>query len=446
MAGNFIKDIQYVKFSLYGFIKNLRFFDPYLILFFIESGLDYFQIGILFSIREIAINVIEVPSGFAADLLGRRRVMMGSFLIYMLSFLVFYFTCGFGPYAAAMVLFAGGEAFRTGTHKSMILDYLTRNGMGDRKVHYYGGTRAWSQRGSALSALIAGVLVYYSGSYRTVFLYTLIPYVLGFFLMVSYPGYLDFSVENDEEQGKESAGAGRGEGKKAGADGKNGKTADKRRRGRHAGASEILKGIGALMKEPLSRRVFLHASFSSAAFKTVKDYIQPMIRNFAVALPLFAGLSEEKRVSVAAGVVYFVLYLLTASASTRSGAVEDKFSSREKALNVIYLVFAVVMAVVGVCVGTPVAIAGIIIFIGLYLLENIRRPMTIGFLGDIVKGKAMATGLSIESQMKTLIVAVLAPVFGLLVDNFGLSAAMAALAIFILILYPFLRIPKTEKA
>ncbi|MFP4179182.1 MAG: MFS transporter [Spirochaetaceae bacterium] len=421
MAEKITKDIQFVKFSLYGFIKNLRFFDPYLLLFFLESGLDYFQIGILFSIREIATNVIEVPSGFAADLMGRRRVMMSSFLIYILSFLVFYFTRGFGPYAAAMVLFAGGEAFRTGTHKSMILDYLSRNKMKEQKVHYYGGTRAWSQRGSALSALIAGLLVFFSGTYRTVFLYTLVPYVLGFFLMVSYPKYLDFSVENDGKQGRESS-------------------------TRSAGGAEILKGIGSLMKEPVSRRVFLHASFSSAAFKTVKDYIQPMIRNFAVALPLFAGLSEEKRVSVAAGVAYFVLYMLTASASTRSGSVEEKFSGREKALNVTYLVFAFVMAVVGVCVGTPVAIAGIIIFIGLYLLENIRRPMTVGFLGDIVKGRAMATGLSLESQMKTLIVAVLAPLFGLGADNFGLSAALLALAILIVILYPFLRIPKTEKA
>ncbi|MFW6343595.1 MAG: hypothetical protein ACOC2B_02530 [Sediminispirochaetaceae bacterium] len=89
MAEKITKDIQFVKFSLYGFIKNLRFFDPYLLLFFLESGLDYFQIGILFSIREIATNVIEVPSGFAADLMGRRRVMMSSFVIYILSFLVF---------------------------------------------------------------------------------------------------------------------------------------------------------------------------------------------------------------------------------------------------------------------------------------------------------------------------------------------------------------------
>lgn len=420
MVEKITKDLQFVKFSLYGFLKNLRFFDPYLLLFFLESGLDYFQIGLLFSIREIATNVIEVPSGFAADLMGRRRVMMGSFVIYILSFLVFYFTRGFGPYAAAMVLFAGGEAFRTGTHKSMILDYLSRNKMGEQKVHYYGGTRAWSQRGSALSALIAGVLVFFSGSYRTVFLYTLIPYVLGFFLMVSYPKYLDFSLENDEE----------GESKSS----------------EPAGAGEILKGIGALLKEPVSRRVFLHASFSSAAFKTVKDYIQPMIRNFAVALPLFAGLSEEKRISVAAGVAYFVIYMLTASASTRSGSVEGKFSGREKALNVTYLAFALVMAVVGVCVGTPVAILGIIIFIGLYLLENIRRPMTVGFLGDIVKARAMATGLSLESQMKTLMVAVLAPLFGLVADSFGLTAALLALAILIVILYPFLRIPKTEKA
>ncbi len=421
MAKRLIKDLQYAKFSLYGFLKNLRFFDPYLILFFLESGLDYFHIGILFSIREIATNLFEVPSGFTADLFGRRRAMMSAFLVYIISFLIFYYSGGFWPFAMAMVLFAAGEAFRSGTHKSMIIDYLTRNGMEDEKVVYYGGTRAWSQRGSALSALIAGVLVFLSGSYRTVFVYTLFPYVLGFFLMASYPRYLDFSVESEEAHSGSAEESGNAPPQKQ-------------------SVSALLKSLTALLKDPVTLRGFVHSSLASAVFKTVKDYIQPMIRNLAVALPLFAGLAEQKRVSVAAGVIYFGIYLLTASASSRAGAVERRFSTRRKALNTSYLAIALVLAVVALFVETPAAVVGIFIFIGLYLLENVRKPMTVGYLGDIVQGRSMATGLSMESQMKTVFVALLSPAFGFLADGFGLTAAMAALAIFTLILYPFLRI------
>jgi len=63
------------KFSAYGFLKNLRFFEPFLYLFFLENGLSYFQIGILISVREIFVNLFEIPSGAVADLTGRRFLL-----------------------------------------------------------------------------------------------------------------------------------------------------------------------------------------------------------------------------------------------------------------------------------------------------------------------------------------------------------------------------------
>ena len=60
-----------------------------------------------------------------------------------------------------MLLFANGEAFRSGTHKAMIIQYLKIKGLLKLKTEYYGHTRSWSQRGSAISSLIAGGLVLY---------------------------------------------------------------------------------------------------------------------------------------------------------------------------------------------------------------------------------------------------------------------------------------------
>jgi len=420
VTAGFLKDGQYRKFALYGFFKNLRFFDPYLLLFFLESGLDYFHIGLLFSIREISIYVLEVPTGFLADLVGRRRTMMSAFAVYIVSFLVFYITRGFGPYAGAMVLFAAAEALRTGTHKAMIIDYLKRKDMESKKVRYYGATRGWSQLGSALSALIAGFLVFFSGSYRTVFIYTLIPYAAGFSLMLRYPKYLDFSGEY-------------GEGEKGGV-----------LKGLRENFRDVMQGLREMLRDRQLRRGFLHSSFGSAVFKTVKDYIQPMMRNLAVTLPLFSEQPEHKRISVVVGIVYFFIYLMTSAASRHAGTVEDMFSSRVKALNVSYLVLVAAVAVVALFVESAFLAVGIGVFVGLYLLENLRRPMTVGYLGEVVKGKTMATGLSLESQLKTIIVALLSPAFGLLTDRWGLGSALTALAIVSLIIYPFLRVGDTE--
>jgi len=144
------------RFSLYGFLKNLRFFEPFIILLFREDGLSFLQIGLLYSIRDIATNIMEIPSGIYADAFGRRKSMLFSFSAYIVSFIVFYLFSGFYPFAVAMVLFAVGEAFRTGTHKALILEYLNIKGMKNQKVSYYGRTRSASQSGSAVNSLIFG--------------------------------------------------------------------------------------------------------------------------------------------------------------------------------------------------------------------------------------------------------------------------------------------------
>jgi len=124
MSKTFVKDLQFYKFSLYGFLKNLRFFEPFLILFFAEKGILYFQIGTLYAIREISTNILEIPTGIVADSFGRRRTMVYSFISYIISFIIFYFSSHYFLFVIAMVFFSFGEAFRTVTHKAMIFEYL----------------------------------------------------------------------------------------------------------------------------------------------------------------------------------------------------------------------------------------------------------------------------------------------------------------------------------
>src|SRR6056297_144443 len=113
--------------------------------------------------------------------------MVFSFASYILSFLTFYFFSNFLLFVPAMILFSSGEAFRSGTHKSMIMEYLDINNMGDQQVSYYGKTRSASRLGSALSVVIAALIVYFRGNYNIVFLATLVPYSLDLLLMLTYP-------------------------------------------------------------------------------------------------------------------------------------------------------------------------------------------------------------------------------------------------------------------
>ena len=161
MNSNMIKkDRMYYRFSAYGFLKNLRFFEPFIILIFRDAGLSFLQIGLLYSIRDMANNLLEIPTGVFADTFGRRKAMVLAFSAYIVSFIVFFAFEGFSIYALAMIIFAFGEAFRSGTHKALILEYLNLNNILDQKVAYYGRTRGASQLGSAFNALIAASVAF----------------------------------------------------------------------------------------------------------------------------------------------------------------------------------------------------------------------------------------------------------------------------------------------
>ena len=139
------------RFSVYGFLKNQRYFEPFFILAFREKGLSFLEIGLLIGFREICVYLLDIPSGAVADLHGRRRGMILSFSAYIFSFSLFALAGGMPLLFCGMFLFALGEVFRTGTHKAMIFEWLRREGRESEKVRIYGFTRSWSKIGAALA-------------------------------------------------------------------------------------------------------------------------------------------------------------------------------------------------------------------------------------------------------------------------------------------------------
>jgi MFS family permease len=89
------------RFSLYGFLKNQRYFEPFIILFFLQEGLSFTGIGFLIAFRVGMINLMEIPTGAVADLFGRRRSMMFSFIAYIVSFLIFGFSSVYWQFMVA---------------------------------------------------------------------------------------------------------------------------------------------------------------------------------------------------------------------------------------------------------------------------------------------------------------------------------------------------------
>ena len=96
------------RFSLYGFLKNQRYFEAFLVLAFLDKGLSFFQIGLLAGFAGFCTNVFEVPSGAVADLYGRRKCMIFSFSAYAAAFAVLAMSSTLWPLFLGMFFFSLG--------------------------------------------------------------------------------------------------------------------------------------------------------------------------------------------------------------------------------------------------------------------------------------------------------------------------------------------------
>lgn len=415
MMSRFKKDLQYYKFCLYGFLKNQRFFEPFFILFLLEKDMSYLQIGSIYTIREITRNIFEIPAGFGADVLGRRKTMITSFSLYILSFLLYFISRNYLIIVVATMVFALGDAFRTGTHKAMIFDYLGIKGWANEKVHYYGHTRSWSQIGSALSSLIAAALVFFSGNYETIFLYSGIPYVIGLFLMISYPGYLDGNVEKLEWQSLKT-------------------------RFKKVGREFLVS-----FKNLRMLKAIVNISSYSGYYRAVKDYLQPVIVTLAIALPLLEKYNDDQRLAIFIGLIYFIIYLLTSAAARNAGKFADLFPQLLKPLNITLLSGLLLGVFVGLFYHFGLVILSVALFVVIYIIENIRRPAGVSFISENLSEDILATALSAEEQSKTIFSAVIAFLMGFLADRFGIGPGMIIISSIMIISLPVIWLRNPNK-
>jgi MFS family permease len=404
----FTKDIQYYKFCLYGFLKNQRFFEPFFILFLLEKDMSYIQIGSIYTIREITRNIFEIPAGFGADVLGRRKTMITSFSLYILSFFLYYIAPAYLIIIIATLFFALGDAFRTGTHKAIIFDYLRMKGWSDQKVHYYGHTRSWSQIGSALSSLIAAALVFFSGNYITIFLYSGFPYLIGLILMITYPAYLDGNVEKLNWHSLKNR------------------------------FKKIGREFLVTFKNLRMLKAIGNISSHSGYYRAVKDYLQPVIVSLALALPILEKYGDDQRSAVFIGLIYFLIYILTSTAARNAGKFADLFPQLSKPLNMTLFSGLLLGALVGLFYHYQLLIISVTLFVMTYIIENIRRPMAVSYISDNLREDILATALSAEEQSKTIFSAVIALLMGFLADWLGIGPGLLISSSIIIVLLPII--------
>jgi hypothetical protein len=82
-------------------------------------------------------------------------------------------------------------------------------------------------------------------------------------------------------------------------------------------------------------------------------------------------------------------------------------------------------------------VLSVIFYVGIYVIENLRKPIGIAYVTENIDTHILATVLSAESQVHALIAAICAPLIGFLADRYGLGYAITGVSGLMIVLSPF---------
>lgn len=123
-------------------------------------GFSMVEIGLAEGIFHLASLSFEVPSGVIADVFGRKRSMILSQCMFLISALLMAFSEGIASVCVSLVFCAFGYNFSSGTREALAYDSLKKAGQEDGYLHYSSREYSIYRIGNASAILCAGLALF----------------------------------------------------------------------------------------------------------------------------------------------------------------------------------------------------------------------------------------------------------------------------------------------
>ena len=160
----------------------------------------------------------------------------------------------------------------------------------------------------------------------------------------------------------------------------------------------------------------------SAYLKSIKDYIQPLMVQLTILIPLSFKFSDKEKTGLVVGVCFTIVYFFSSWASKSAGRLSDTTISK---LEIKTLNLGLMTGLICGCLyHFGWYVPALFLFITIYLIENIRKPILTGYIADKVSNEILTSVISAESFYKTIVTAILSVVLGLLADSVGIGVGL----------------------
>jgi MFS family permease len=157
MANNIKHNIP--KLYIIKIAKWFMLFMPFMIPFYQDNGLSLAQISLLKAIYSISIVALEIPSGYLADILGRKKTLLIGSILGFFGFATYSFSYGFIGFLLAEIILGFGQSLISGADSAMSFDTLDDLKRKDEYVKYEGRVISIGNLAETLAGIAGGLLV-----------------------------------------------------------------------------------------------------------------------------------------------------------------------------------------------------------------------------------------------------------------------------------------------
>jgi len=347
-------------------------FMPIIWLFYQENGLGLSDLFIIQSIYSVTIAVIEIPSGYVADVLGRKNSMIIGMFFGFIGMIIYSLSFGFEGFLMAALSLGIGQSFISGSDTALMYDSLIQMNRSNEFIKLEGRTISMGNLAEAFAFIVGGLLA--EISLRTPFYFQIGIAFIGFIMAT-------LLVEPKMERLKD-------------------------------GKSKPWKNIKNILryslKENLTLRYhILYSSIIGCGTLTMAWFSQPYFISIGINSKFYFGLLGA------------ILNLAVAITSFYAHKIEERIKTKTLLITILVLICTCYLTM-----SITTSLWGLLLLLLFYITRGVATPVLRDYMNRHIPSEMRATVMSIRSFIIRLVFASTSPFFGYVADVYSLHQAL----------------------
>jgi MFS family permease len=365
---------------------------PIIVLFYYENHLTMREIFIIQAVYSISIVILEIPTGYLADVWGRKNTLIVGAFLGFIGFLIYNVSYSFWGFLLAEVMLGIAQSFISGTDSALLYDTMLALKKEDRYMKVEGQMTSVGNFSEAVAGIIGGLLA--TVSLRFPFL------CQSFVAMLAIPAALTVVEPTLHYQRLKMS------------------------------FRDILMVFkhSLHVNKPLRNYIFLSSVIGSSTL-TMAWFVQPYFKLLLIPVALF-------------GVLWTVLNSIVGFASIASFRIERWMGEKK---TILFIILFITLGYIGIGIFKAYwALAFLILF---YIVRGVATPVLKDYINKHTASETRATVLSIRNFIIRLIFSGVGPFLGWATDVYTLQTALLLAGfIYFILAIPFFIICFRKKA